>query len=277
MSISILILTLNEENILPFCLESVKWSDDIVVLDSGSTDRTVEIAKSYGARILYRPFDNERNQRTFSVQEIKFKYPWVYNPDADEITPPELREEMLQVISDKTRPEVAYRVRFKVMFMGKWLKHASLYPTWIVRLFQPDKISFERIINPRWVVNGPEGKLKSHFLHYPFNKGLNSWFEKHNKYSWQEAEESLKSLAEGNLVWRDFFSGNPARERRFLKELSFRLPFRPTLRFIYMYFLRMGFLDGWEGLTYCRLLKIYEYMIVLKMKEIKRREKGLPI
>jgi len=81
MSISVLILALNEENILRSCLESVNWSDDIVVLDSGSTDRTVEIAKSYGARVLYRPFDNEREQRTFSIREIKFKYPWVYNPE----------------------------------------------------------------------------------------------------------------------------------------------------------------------------------------------------
>jgi len=142
LSISTLILTLNEETNLPCCLESVKWSDEIVVLDCGSTDRTVEIAKSHGARVITRPFDNERDHRTFSIKEIKFKYPWVYNPDADEVTTSELRDEMLSVVADKSRQEVAYRVRFKLMFMGKWLKHASLYPTWVIRLFRPEKLSF---------------------------------------------------------------------------------------------------------------------------------------
>ncbi len=274
--ISVLILTLNEEATLPACLEAVKWSDDIIVYDSCSTDRTVEIAKAAGARVHQRAFDNERDHRAASLQ-LGFKHPWVYNPDADEITTPELRDEMLRVVADPARAEVAYRARFKTMFCGQWIKHSSLYPTWVVRLFQPKKISFERSINLQYVVDGSEGRLENHFEHYTFSKGLNAWFEKHNRYSWHEAVESLKSLTEHRLQWKDLLSANSVARRRALKELSFRVPCRPLLRFFYMYFLRFGFLDGRAGLAYCRMLSIYENMIVLKMNEIRRRRSGLSI
>ena len=275
MSVSILILTLNEEANLPECLQSVKWSDDIVVLDSFSNDRTVEIATSAGARVVQRSFDNEKSQREASLK-IPFKHLWVYNPDADEITPPELHEEIVKVISDPNRKEVAYRVRFRTMFMGRWIKHSGLYPTWVVRLFRPEKISFSRNINLQYIIDGPEGRRDCHFDHHSFNKGLNAWVEKHNRYSWQEARDAIKSLEESSVPWRDIFTRSSVSRRKALKELSFRLPFRPTLRFLYMYFLRLGFLDGWEGLTYCRLLSMYEYLIVLKMKELRRRTKRLP-
>jgi glycosyltransferase involved in cell wall biosynthesis len=273
--ISVLILTRDEEKNLPACLAAVNWSDDIVVFDSYSADQTAEIAKAAGARVVQRRFDNEREQRVASLQ-VEFKHPWVYNPDADEITTPELRNEMLRVVQDKAKSEVAYRVRFKAMFMGRWIKHSSLYPTWVVRLFRPEAIRFERDINLRYLVRGTEGRLQSHFEHYSFSKGLNAWFDKHNRYSWQEAEESLKSLAQGGFSFGNLLSREPARRRRALKELSFRLPCRPSLRFLYMYFLRLGFLDGLPGYHYCRLLSIYEYMIVLKMREIRRRQAGLP-
>lgn len=273
MNISVLILTFNEEANLPACLDGVKWSDDIVVFDSFSTDRTVEIANAAGARVFQRTFDNERDHRAASLR-LPFKHAWVYNPDADEITPPELRDEMLRVTA---RPggEVAYRIRFKTMFCGRWIKRSSLYPTWVVRLFRPEKISFERAINLRYVVDGPEGRLENHFEHHTFNKGLNAWFDKHNRYSCHEATESLKSLVEARFRWSELFNGDPVKRRRALKELSFRVPCRPLLRFLYMYVLRGGFLDGPAGYAYCRMLAIYESMIVLKMTELRRRQAGL--
>ena len=274
--ISVLILTSNEEANLPACLESVKWSDDIIVFDSFSTDRTVEIAQAAGARVVQRACDNERDHRRASLQ-LEFKYPWVYNPDADELTPPALRDEMLRVVADPARREVAYRVRFKTMFCGRWIKRSSLYPTWVVRLFRPNQVSFERSINLRYIVNGLEGRLQNHFEHYSFNKGINAWLEKHNRYSGQEAVESLRSLSLHQLRWEDLFDRDPVLRRRALKELSFRVPFRPTLRFFYMYLCRLGFLDGRPGFDYCRLLSMYEQMIVMKMNEIRRGERGLPI
>jgi glycosyltransferase involved in cell wall biosynthesis len=278
MSISVLILTLNEEANLPACLASVAWSDDVVVLDSYSTDGTLAIARAAGARVFQRTFDGEHAQRTFGLTQIPFKHSWVYMPDADEITPPELTEEMLAIAADPNRPEAAFRVRFKTILMGKWLRYSSLYPTWVVRLVRPQKIRFEREINLRCLVDGPEGRLSNHFLHFSFNKGLDAWFEKHNRYSWHEAQETLKSLRADGLDWRGCWSiRDDVRRRRALKELSFRLPFRPTLRFLYMFVMRRGFLDGWPGYLYCRLLATYEQMIVVKTAELRRREKGLPV
>jgi len=267
MNISILILTLNEEKNLSRCLESVSWSDDVVVLDSLSGDRTVEIARRAGARVFERRFDGERAHRTASLR-IPFKHPWVYNPDADEVATAELRDQMLAVTADPCRPEVAYRVRRKDMFMGRWLRHCSLYPTWLVRLFRPEAIRFERDINLRYLVDGPEGRLDGHMIHYSFEKGLDAWFEKHNRYSSAEALEMLATLRERPASWLELLSRDPVARRRGLKDLSFRLPCRPALRFCYTYFARLGFLDGVPGLTYCRLLSIYEYLIGLKAQEI---------
>jgi glycosyltransferase involved in cell wall biosynthesis len=279
MSVSVLIMTLDEEVNLPACLASVAWSDDIVVLDSFSSDKTVEIAKAAGARVYQHEYVNELSQRRYGLKEIPFKHPWVYIPDADEVTPPELREEILAIAADSDRPESAFRSRFKVFFMGRWLRYSSLYPTWVVRLVRPDRIDFEqREINCYWLVDGPEGRLRNHFIHYSFNKGISWWFEKHNRYSWHEARESLKSLADERLKWDDVVhAADPVRRRRMLKSLSFRFPCRPFLRFIYMYVLRRGFLDGWPGYVYCRLLASYEFMIVIKIAEIRRRQQGLPI
>jgi glycosyltransferase involved in cell wall biosynthesis len=272
MSISVLILTLNEEDNLEKCLQSLRWSDDIVVLDSFSTDRTVKIAEEMGAQVVQRRFDNWSTHQNWAVRNIPFKYPWVYYSDADEIVPAELRDEMLAVTRNADAEPVAYRLRYKNFFCGRWIKHCGIYPVWALRLFRPEKIRWERLVNPVPVVQGAEGRLENHFHHYSFNKGLEAWFEKHNRYSSQEAEEGSKAIRNGFEDWASLFSlrGGPPR-RRALKELAFRLPFRPTLRFLYMYLLRMGFLDGWEGLTYCRLLTIYEYMIVLKMREQERQ------
>ena len=144
MSISVLIMTLDEEINLPACLAAVSWSDDVVVLDSYSTDRTVEIARAAGARVYQHEYINELSQRRYGLKEIAFKHPWVYLPDADEVTPPELREEMLELVADPDLREAAFRCRFKVFFMGRWLRFSSLYPTWVIRLVRPDRIDFEQ-------------------------------------------------------------------------------------------------------------------------------------
>jgi glycosyltransferase involved in cell wall biosynthesis len=277
MPISAFIQTLDEEQNLPRCLESVSWSDDIVVLDSFSTDRTMDIAKAAGARVFQRPYDGRANNQNWAVENIEFKHPWVYYSDADEVVPAELRDEILEVTSDPSRPEVAYRVRFKNMFCGKWIRHSSGYPSWIARLWRPDKIRWQRKANPVAVIDGPVGFLKNHFYHYSFNKGFYAWFEKHNKYSSYEAVETIKELDKGSIDWKGLICKDPVRRRIALKHLSFRMPARPAAKFIYQYLLRMGFLDGGPGLTYCLLQSVYEYMIWCKVKELRRREKGLPL
>lgn len=277
MSVSVLILTLNEEINLPGCLDSVNWSDDIVVFDSFSSDRTVGVAKSFGARVVQRKFDNWSAHQNWAVENIEFKHPWVWYVDADEVTPPELVQEMKEKCSDSLCTEVAFNVRRRNYFMGRWLKHGGMYDVWITRLFKPDKIRWEREANPVAIIDGPVGFLQNHFEHYSFNKGFYAWFEKHNKYSDYEAEETLKSLRNGDFKPSEVFSRDPAIRRGALKRLSFRIPGRPFAKFAYMYLLRAGFLDGRAGLTYCALQAIYEYMICCKVKELRRREKGMPV
>jgi glycosyltransferase involved in cell wall biosynthesis len=270
---SILILTLNEEQNLPACLESVKWSDDIVVLDSFSSDRTIEIAKSAGARVFQRKFDNWSAHQNWAVQEIPFKHSWVFYIDADERMPPALRSEIEGIAGDPSNTKVAYYCGRKNFFMGRWIKH-SYPPSPILRFFRPAHVRFERLVNPTPVIDGQHGYLREQFFHCNFSKGLTEWIDKHNKYSELEALDGLRQLRECPVRMSALFSTDAATRRKALKNLAFRLPFRPTLRFMYMYFLRLGFLDGWPGLTYCRLLSMYEYMIVLKMKELRLREKG---
>jgi len=276
--ISVLILTFNEESNILDCLKSVGFSDDIVVLDDGSTDRTVEIAEAFGVRVILHSTGGERAQREYSLRNITFKYPWVYNPDADEVTTAELRDEMLAIVADPLRQEVAYRVRFKNMFMGRWNKHSSLYPTWVVRLFKPESVAFERETNLIYQIKGKTGYLRSHFEHYSFNKGISAWFDKHNRYSDVEAKEALKALGDGVIDWRGLFACNDsARRRKALKNFAWHMPCRSSLIFCYLYFARMGFLDGVAGWRYCRMRAMYEYMIDLKIIELRRREKGLPV
>lgn len=273
MCLSILIVTLDEELNLPGCLESVGWSDDIVVFDSFSTDRTVEIAEAAGARVVQRRFDNYAAQRNAALTEVQYKHPWVLMVDADERWPREMCREIQQVISNGHDASVYHFLR-KDMFMGRWLKRSTGYPTWAGRLVKVGEVSVKREINEEYWTAGKKGYLKSHFIHYPFNKGVAFWLERHNRYSTMEAEALVRET-KGTLKLRGLFSSDPTTRRKALKQLAYRLPCRPFLVFCYLYFFRRGFLDGIPGLTYCRLRAMYEYMIDLKVRELRRREKGL--
>ncbi len=277
MSVSVFIQTLNEEGNLPRCLESVSWSDDIVVLDSFSTDCTEEIARSAGARFYQRKYDGRANNQNWAVANIDFKHPWVWYVDADEGTMPDLAKEIQAVTSDPSRPEVAFYVRRRNMLFGKWLKHGNVYNCWFARLWKPNKMRWERAANPVAIIDGPTGYLKCDFIHYTLSKGFAAWFEKHNKISTYEAEEMIKELQHGRIDWSGLISRDPVKRRHALKSLSFRIPYHPLLIFIYMYFLKAGFLDGKPGLTYCTLRAHLEYEICCKVKELRQQEKGLPI
>jgi glycosyltransferase involved in cell wall biosynthesis len=276
MSVSILILTLNEEANLAACLDSVRWFDDVVVLDSFSSDRTVEIASSYGARVAQRTFDDWASHQNWALDNITFKYPWVLYIDADERVTDELAEEVRAIGNDPCRPEVAFYCGRKNFFMGRWLRHA-MPPGMVLRFFKPPFIRFERLVNPIPVIHGRHGYLTHHLLHYNFSKGLTEWIDKHNKYSQLEAVEGVKLAVRGWPAGPSLLARDPALRRRALKALSFRLPFRPLLKFFYLYVLNRGFLDGRPGFTYCLLQSVYEYMIVIKIKELQRRERGLPV
>ena len=164
---------------------------------------------------------------------------------------------------------VAYYCGRRNIFRGKWIRHA-MPPGNIMRFFQPPRIRFERLANPTPVVDGRIGYLKCHFIHYNFSKGIREWFERHNCYSSYEAAENIRAFNDHPVRLRNVLSSDRNTRRLELKNISFRLPFRPFIKFFFMYFVNLGFLDGRAGLTYCTLQSIYEYMIVLKVRELRR-------
>jgi len=263
--ISILILTLNEEKNLSACLKAVSWSDDVVVFDSFSTDTTVEIAKAAGARVIQHKFDNYSAQRNAALSVV-FKHPWVLMVDADEIVPEDLSLEIIQKIKDVLPNVDIFRMRRKDMFLGKWLKHSSVYPTWFPRLLRVGQVWVERQINEEVHCRGVILNLDAHIIHYPFNKGFAFWFQRHNQYSTMEAV-ALVNETRDRMCWSKLFSKDPVIRRKWLKQLAYRLPCRPFLVFVYLYIVRMGFLDGVAGWHYSRMRAIYEHMIDLKVYE----------
>jgi glycosyltransferase involved in cell wall biosynthesis len=265
MNISILILTYDEAINLPDCLSSVAFSDDVVVLDSGSTDATVQLAEAAGATVLQRPFDNYAAQRNFGLSH-DFQHDWILMLDADERIPEDFVEEIRAVTGRKVNPVTLYRMRRKDMFMGRWLKRSSGYPTWFGRLFRKGAVRVEREINEEYYTDGEIGLLEGHLIHYPFNKGITYWLERHNRYSSMEAKKLLHERME-KVEWSNFLSKDPMLKRKAFKAFAYRMPFRPLLTFCFLYFVKLGFLDGKAGFHFSLMRSIYEYMISLKMRE----------
>lgn len=273
MSVSILVLTKNEQQDLPGCLESVAWSSDIVVYDSCSTDLTQDIALSAGARIIERPFDNWASHQNWGLRNISFLYPWVFYIDADERLAPEAVAE-LQFIANSTDPKfVAYRIRRRDFFQGRQLSHVQASP-WYIRFFRPEFVHYKRLVNPLTVVDGAVGDLQHPLDHFPFSKGLSHWISRHNSYSTFEAQQILQNRAtqEPFRLPAAFLERDFNRRRYHQKELFYRLPARPLIKFLFLYVMKRGFLDGRPGFTYALLQSIYEAMIVLKIQELELRK-----
>ncbi|MDG1701935.1 MAG: glycosyltransferase family 2 protein [Opitutae bacterium] len=265
--ISVFILTLNEEHNIEECLSSVEFSDDVIVLDSFSKDNTVGKAEALGAKVYQRKFDNYAAQRNHGLS-LNFKYDWILMIDADERVSDELREEITEIIHLKGNSNSLYRFRRKDFFMNKWIKHSSGYPTWFGRLMKKGEVEVRREINEEYYTNGEVGFLKGHLIHYPFNKGIEYWFERHNKYSTMEAKRLLgESVCLADL--KNFFHKDPMIRRKIFKSLAYKVPCRPILTFIFLYIFKLGILDGLAGFHYSLMRSIYEYQIDLKMKELK--------
>lgn len=272
-SISILILTLNEESNIESVLESVRTFQDVVVYDSYSSDNTVAIAQARGARIVQRKFDNWAAHQNWALANIEFRNPWVFYLDADERMTPALEEEIVGIAADPAEAHVGYYCGRDNYFMGRLIRRCYP-PVPILRFFKPRYVTYERLVNPVARVDGPVGQLRQRFLHYNFSKGLTEWIDKHNKYSLAEAMEAIRVADEGTARVSDLFHGDKAARRAALKRLAWKLPMRPWLKFFWLYYVRGGFLDGWPGLVYCRLQAIYEYFIVLKVKELRLKRQG---
>ncbi len=271
MRVSVLILTLNEERNLPACLAALGATDDVHVIDSGSTDRTVSIAQQAGAQILRRTFDDFASQRNFGLDNCIFRHEWVLHLDADEILTEELRRE-IEALSESGTIN-AYRIAGKTMFFGRWLRRSGMYPVYQVRLGRRDRLRFRQFGHGQRETLPPEqiGILREAYLHYSFSAGLPAWFVKHAHYAAEEAEFHLR-LRQGQSPETESVLTYP-----FAKALSNRLPLvlRPVFRLIYVLILRRGVLDGWRGLLYAVMLSIYDLMIAVLTYERLLIKRGL--
>ncbi|MBI1190723.1 MAG: glycosyltransferase [Tepidisphaera sp.] len=275
--VSVVILTLNEELNIADCLRSCAWCDDVHVVDSGSNDRTIEIAREMGANTYYHPFESFGAQRNWAIDHTNAKHDWIFHLDADERFTPALVAEMARVVGSNPR-EAGYSIASKLMFMGRWLKRTAGYPTYQMRFFHKTRMRFtDWGHGQRELTDGLVGTLEEPYLHYALSKGLVDFLDRHNTYSTKEALQALEAQRQPvNLS--DLTTSDPVIRRRALKNLSYRLPFRATLRYWVTLWILGAVCEGEPGRTYAALMHVYERMITLKIRvlrsNMRRQAKG---
>ena len=265
-----MIFTLNEEMHLPFCLDALDWCDDVIVLDSFSSDRTEVICRSRGVRFFQNRFEGFGSQRNWALENTQPRYPWILILDADERVTSELAHE-LKVIAEANPAGIgAYRVRRRFYMWGRWLRYSSLYPTWVVRFIHRDNV---RYIN-RGHAETQEVKGEIHDLAHDLIdenlKGIDEWFERQNRYSRKEMEFEIDCEKNDFRIY-EFFSGDPLKRRAALKRLAWRLPARGLVYFLYSYIWRRGFLDGKDGFVFCQMRAMYQAEVAIKKYDIRKK------
>jgi glycosyltransferase involved in cell wall biosynthesis len=270
-AISVVIPTRNEERNLRQTLETVAgWADQIFVFDSFSDDRTLDIARGFEVAVVQRVFDDFATHKNWALHHLPFRNQWILLLDADERLTPNLREDITQVVSREDGPNGYYIAR-KNYFMHHWIRHAGMYPDWQLRLFRRGTAHYEdRSVHEHMLVEGDTAFLTNP-LEHDDRKGLERWFDRHNRYTSMEAAEigrMVKGDRSGKISGSLWTSG-PERTR-IIKEFAYKfLPCRAMCVFIWMYFIRGGFLDGRVGFRYCLLKALVDYQTSLKLIELK--------
>ncbi len=288
--VSVIIPVRNEELNLPACLASVAFAAEVWVVDSGSSDRTVEIAKASGARVVQFDYHGGYpKKKNWALENLPLSHEWVLLLDADERVTPALEVEIGAVL---TRPDSdGYYINRRLIFLGRWIRHCGWYPSWNMRLFRHARGRYERLesgevenagdveVHEHVVLDGRAGYLKHDLLHEDF-KSVYHFVERHNRYSNWEARvyhnfvHGIADGIEGGRQLKASFFGGPLERKRMIKRLWARLPFRPLWRFLWMYLVRLGFLDGRPGLIFCMLMTMHEAVISAKLyeQELRRKE-----
>jgi glycosyltransferase involved in cell wall biosynthesis len=272
-AVSFIIPTRNEERNIRGAIESViGWADEVFVLDSLSTDRTIELARGMGAKIARRRFDNFAGQKNWALDNLPLRNEWVFFLDADERVTPQLRDELAGALTDARSSFDGYFVGMKQLFMGSPVAHGGWFPNFRLLLFRHRLGRYERrIVHEHLLLRGKIGWLKNLLIHDD-HKGIHQYFERHNVYSTMEALEAHRHLA-GDASERSLagsLMGSAPERRRALKQWAYRhLPFRPLFKFAWSYVLKRGFLDGRVGFRYCLLQAFYEYQVSLKLLELR--------
>jgi glycosyltransferase involved in cell wall biosynthesis len=275
---SVLIPVKNEAANLRACLESARGAGEIVVVDSGSTDGTREIAAEFGAQVVDFSWTGVLpKKKNWALAAVPWKYEWVFILDADERITPELARELAAVAAAPAAD--GYYVNRRFWFLDGWLRHCGYYPSWNLRFFRHRLGRYEQFpgvgetdsgdneVHEHVLLTGRTARLQHELEHFAFPT-IAVWVEKHNRYSNWEARLSA-SAAGGAAAATAAIAPGLAR-KRWLKRQAGRLPGRPALRFFYHYILRAGFLDGYRGYVFCRLMGIYEFLSVAKAAELRR-------
>ncbi len=269
------ILTKNEAPNLDRCLGSLRWCAEIIVLDSGSTDGTPVKAQELGARVLEHgqppPFKIDE-QRNWALDHAAITTPWVLFLDADETVSPELADELQRVGRDAGCPYDAIELTPRYLFWGTWLKRTQGYPNWHPRIVRLGHTRFTGGVWEHFADGARVGRIATPYDHYANSKGLSDWLARHDRYSTWDAERIADFLESGD-------AGRLGTARKLgLRRWAARFwPVRPWVRFGQMYFLRLGFLEGGPAFVFCLLYFFYEWMTVVKIVELRRRRKGLPL
>jgi len=269
---SVIILTYNEEVNLPACLESLKDLDrEIFVVDSGSTDRTVEIARANGAQVVYNEFETQAQQLNWALDSLPISGDWIVRLDADERLTEELAEE-LGIILPTLNPDITgLYFKRRVYFMGRWIRHGGHYPIWLLRVWRKNCARSEnRLMDEHMVLLRGQASFLNHDIVEQNRKGLSCWTERHNAYSSREATLLLKGSTDDEI--RPQLLGTPEAHRRWLKQnvyLHFPPFIRAYLYFVYRYLFQRGFLDGKEGFIFHFLHACwYRFLVDARMYEI---------
>lgn len=270
--VSFLIPVKNEAANLPRCLASIPWADEVWIVDSQSTDGTQEIAEKAGAKVVQFHFNGRwPKKHNWALETLPFKHEWVFTLDADETLPPEAEAELREIATGLGEID-GYWINRRFMFLGRWLNHAY-YPNWVLRFFRHRKARYAKLtddsmdgsdneVHEPVVVDGKVGHLRAEMAHYAFPT-VDSFVTRHNLYATWEAHVTLREEMEPPA------SPRPLRQR--LKSWSRKLPFRPLLRFLFVYVWQRGFLDGREGYYFARLHAMYEFLSVAKTYELRKK------
>lgn len=284
--LSVIIPVKNEELNLSACLASVSFADEIWVVDSGSTDGTGAIARQAGAEVVQFAYAGGfPRKKNWALANLPFKNEWILLIDADERVTPELEAEIRAVLATE-RGVDGYYINRKLIFLGRWIRHCGWYPSWNLRLFRHRLGRYERLetdavenagdveVHEHVVLDGRTEYLRHDLLHEDF-KSVYHFIERHNRYSNWEAKvyHNFAHGIEGRARIGASLFGSPLERKRFIKRLWARLPFRPLLRFIWMYVIKAGFLDGRPGLIFCTLMTMHEAVISAKIYEEERRQR----
>ena len=279
--VSVIIPTLNEAKNLPRCLDHLRWADEVVIVDSGSTDGTEAIAQAYGAKVIQFQWDGQYpKKKNWALRHAPLMHDWVLVVDADEWITPELAEEIEHAIKNPA-DNVGYYINRKFIFMGGWIRHCGYYPSWNLRLIKRGFGEYEQLtgigntgsgdneVHEHVTARGEVGYLNNDMLHFAF-PNIHTFVEKHNRYSNWEAAVQFKGEDTGSAVTNEQLAMN-----RRLKRWSRYLPFpRPTLRFLYSYIWARR-ISRRPAVCFLPLLAIYEYLSVAKYYELSRAHEDL--